>query len=66
MYLIVFGLNRAFALRAGKLLGLDSDIFFLYINELEALLTGDDQALQWLPIRKGNYEKHKQLPPLHQ
>lgn len=58
-----FRVNRAFALRAGELTGLGADVFFLYIHEVLELLRGNQEALQFIPIRKENYEKYKALPP---
>lgn len=55
---------RAFALRAGELTGTGNDIFFLYSDEVENLLTGDDSAVKHIPARRENYEKYKALPPL--
>lgn len=59
-----FRVNRAFALRAGELTGIGNDIFFLYINEVLDLLSGNDFAVNHIAVRKGNYEKYKSLPPL--
>ncbi len=58
-----FRVNRVFALRAGELSGLADDIFFLYINEVEAMLSGNHEAWKHMETRKENYEKYKQLPP---
>lgn len=59
-----FRVNRAFALKAGELTGIGNDIFFLYINEVLDLLSGNDLALNHIAVRKENYEKYKSLPPL--
>ncbi|MCI1578163.1 MAG: PEP-utilizing enzyme [Clostridium beijerinckii] len=59
-----FRVNRAFALKAGELTGIGNDIFFLYINEVLDLLSGNDFAVNHIAVRKGNYEKYKSLPPL--
>jgi len=39
------------------------DVFFLYINEIEDLLSGSDVAVKYIPVRKENYDKYKALPP---
>ncbi|AVK47884.1 phosphoenolpyruvate synthase [Clostridium sp. MF28] len=59
-----FRVNRAFALKTGELTGIGNDIFFLYINEVLDLLSGNDLALNHIAVRKENYEKYKSLPPL--
>ena len=59
----VFRLIRAFALRAGELTDIGDDVFFLYIDEVEKLLMGDDSSLKHISARKVNYEKFKTLPP---
>ncbi len=58
-----FRVTRVFALKAGELTGLGEDIFFLYINEVENLLSETDSAVKNIPARKENYEKYKALPP---
>ena len=59
----IFRVVRAFALRAGELMGLGDDVFFLYIDELENLLSGRVSKVMNIPIRKENYEKYKAMPP---
>lgn len=59
----VFRVIRAFALKAGKLTGIGNDIFFLYINEVEDLLSGTASKVEFIPARKENYEKYKAMPP---
>lgn len=59
----VFRVVRAFALKVGELTGLGTDVFFLYRDEILALLSGNDAALVHIPARKENYEKYKALPP---
>ncbi len=59
-----FGVIRAWALRAGELTDLGEDIFFLYLDELLALLSGeDDSAKVHIPARKETYDRYRQLPP---
>lgn len=59
-----FRVNRAFALKAGELTGLGDDIFFLYIDEVLALLSGKNLGIKYIPVRKENYNRYKALPPL--
>jgi pyruvate,water dikinase len=54
---------RAFALRAGELTGLGEDIFLLTIDQVLALLEGDDSVRRFLPARKETYERYRDLPP---
>jgi pyruvate,water dikinase len=54
---------RAFALRAGELSGIGEDIFFLTIDEVLALLAGDDSACRFIPLRKATYARYAALPP---
>lgn len=60
----VFRVNRAFALKAGNLTGIGEDVFFLYLDEVLNLLSGDKSALKHIPARRKTYEKYKALPPL--
>lgn len=53
---------RAFALKTGELTGIGDSVFFLYINEVENLLVGDNSSLKYVLARKENYEKYKALP----
>jgi phosphohistidine swiveling domain-containing protein len=59
----VFRLVRAFALKAGELTEIGNDIFFLYIDEVENLLSESSSAVMHIPARRENYEKYKALPP---
>lgn len=56
-------LVRLFALRAGALTGLGDNVFFLTLDELLALLLGDNTALQAIPARRARYLRYKALPP---
>lgn len=58
----VFRVVRAFALRAGELTAIGQDVFFLYRDEVTALLSGDEAALRHIPARKENYERYKSMP----
>ncbi|WP_073150997.1 PEP/pyruvate-binding domain-containing protein [Seinonella peptonophila] len=53
---------RAFALKAGELTGIGNDVFFLYIDEVEKLLSGGTPAVKYISVRKENYNKYKSLP----
>jgi len=55
-------LIRLFALRAAELAGLDDSIFFLTLDEMLNLLSGDQTALELIPARKETYQKYKSLP----
>jgi pyruvate,water dikinase len=59
--------ERAWALRAGALTGLDDDVFFLTIDEVLALLaageTGTVPATAYIPARKATHARYQELPP---
>ncbi|UCD42172.1 MAG: pyruvate, phosphate dikinase, partial [Chloroflexota bacterium] len=55
-------LIRLFALRAGELSGLGNDIFFLTLEEVMALLEGDDTAVADIPARVEIYDSYRTLP----
>ncbi|WP_312810837.1 PEP/pyruvate-binding domain-containing protein [Sedimentibacter sp.] len=59
----VFRVVRTFALKAGQLTGIGDDIFFLYIKEVEELLSGRAVNINYIPERKENFEKYKEMPP---
>lgn len=59
----VMGVIRAFALRAGELTGIGEDVFHLTIDELVAVLGGDESACRYLPARKETYARYRALPP---
>ena len=54
---------RAFALRAGELLGIGEDVFFLTIDEVLAGLAGQEAPLRLIPLRRETYERYRDLPP---
>jgi phosphohistidine swiveling domain-containing protein len=56
-------LVRTFALRAGELTGLGDDIFYLMLDEVLALLSGDQTALDRIPARRKACQRFKALPP---
>lgn len=55
-------LIRLFALRTAELAGLDDNIFFLTLDEMLNLLSGDQTALELIPARKEAYQQYKSLP----
>jgi phosphohistidine swiveling domain-containing protein len=55
--------ERAWAVRAGELTGLDDDIFMLTVDEVLDLLSGDDTATVHVDARKETYARYRQLPP---
>lgn len=55
--------TRAFALRAGEMLNVGEDIFFLTIDEVLAALGGDRSAIAHIPVRKETHRKYTELPP---
>jgi phosphohistidine swiveling domain-containing protein len=55
--------TRTLALRAGELTGIGQDVFFLTIDQVLALLAGDDSARRFLPARKETYARYCALPP---
>ncbi|WP_433440205.1 PEP/pyruvate-binding domain-containing protein [Nonomuraea sp. CA-141351] len=57
-----FWVLRAFAVRAGDLSGHGDDVFFLYLDELLALLRGDPSPLEKVPVRRATYEQYAALP----
>lgn len=58
-----FWVLRAFVLRAGELTGHGNDLFFLYLDELLAVLRGDATPLERVPVRRATYEMYAALPP---
>lgn len=53
---------RAFALRAGQMTGLEDGIFFLTIDEVLEVLSGDETVVQYIPARKETHRKYSALP----
>jgi pyruvate,water dikinase len=54
---------RAFALKAGEMLGIGEDVFFLTIDEALAALEGDVSACELIPTRKEIHARYRALPP---
>ena len=59
----LFGVFRAFAVRAGEITGLGDDIFFLSVDEVVRVLAGDDPACLQIAARKETYDRYRSLPP---
>jgi phosphohistidine swiveling domain-containing protein len=55
--------EREWALRAGELSGLGDDVFLLTIDEVLALLAGNDAATEHVVARKETYARYRELPP---
>ena len=58
----IFCVIREFLLKAGELAQLNDDIFMLYIDEVKALLSGDDSCIGKISVRRKNYEKQMSMP----
>jgi phosphohistidine swiveling domain-containing protein len=59
----IYGTVRAWAIRAGELTGMGNGVFFLYLDELLALLSGDDVATQYISTRQETHSRYEALPP---
>jgi phosphohistidine swiveling domain-containing protein len=59
----VAGVVRAFALRAGELTGLGDGIFFLTLDEMLEVLSGDEVPVAKIPARQETYARYSALPP---
>jgi len=55
---------RRFALRAGELLGIGEDVFYLTVAELLAALDGQRETLELLGLRREASRRYRELPPL--
>jgi len=53
---------RTFALRAGQLLGIGEDIFYLTLDELLEALMGNEEALKFISFRKEMDQRYRALP----
>jgi pyruvate,water dikinase len=58
------GLIRVWFLRTGELGGLGDGVFFLTVDEVTDLLSGDASSVVHIPARRELYEKYRALPPL--
>jgi len=57
------GIQRGYAVRVGEVTGLGQDAFFLGVDEILDLLSGQDSASQYIPARKETYQRYCELPP---
>ncbi len=55
---------RIFFLQAGELNRLGDDVFFLTVDELVTVMSGDTAPTENIPARRQAYEKYRALPPL--
>jgi pyruvate,water dikinase len=55
---------RVWFLRAGELAGLNDGVFFLAVDEVIGVLSGDTSSVAHIPARREAYEKYKALPNL--
>jgi len=55
--------TRPFLLQVGKVTGIGDDIFFLTVDEMTALLAGDQASLSAIPARRAMYRRTRALPP---
>jgi phosphohistidine swiveling domain-containing protein len=53
---------RLFALRASELTDLGDDVFFLTMDDLLHVLSGDENSVGSIPARKETYDRYKTLP----
>jgi phosphohistidine swiveling domain-containing protein len=60
----IVGVIRAFFLRAGELAGLGDGVFFLTVDEVVDVLSGDSSSVTHIPAQRQAYEEYKALPPL--
>jgi phosphohistidine swiveling domain-containing protein len=58
----VVGVIRDIFLRAGELTGLDDQVFYLTIDELAQVLSGDESATVHLPARQEIHARYSALP----
>ena len=58
------GVIRALFLRAGELAKVGDGVFFLSIDEVLDLLSGNRLSVAQIPARRDAYEKYRALPPL--
>ncbi|MCC7451574.1 MAG: hypothetical protein IT324_29475 [Anaerolineae bacterium] len=57
------GIVRQFLLKAGSVIGIGEDIFFLSVDEMTALLAGDKSCLSAIPARRAMHQRYCALPP---
>ncbi|UYP44795.1 hypothetical protein NEF87_001080 [Candidatus Lokiarchaeum ossiferum] len=54
---------RKFALKVGEITGLGEDLFYLTIDEMLEILSGNESSLQYIPARKKTHAKYNALHP---
>lgn len=59
----VFWVLRTFVRCAGALTGQGEDLFFLSIDEILAVLRGDNTSLAYIPARRATHARYFALPP---
>ncbi len=59
----IFCVLRQYLLSAGRVTGLDEDIFMLYQDEVLSLLEGHEEMKAKIPLRRENYRKNMENPP---
>ncbi|MBC6449824.1 PEP/pyruvate-binding domain-containing protein [Actinokineospora xionganensis] len=57
-----FWVLRAFVLRAGELTGRGDDLFFLPVDDIVAVLDGDESRLARVPAARAAYDRYGALP----
>ncbi len=58
------GVARAFALRAGELLGIGDGVFYLTLTELLDALAGDHSSFALIDRRRAVHRRYRELPAL--
>lgn len=58
-----FWVLRSFIQRASALTGQGEDLFFLSIDEIMAVLRGDNASLAYIPARRATHARYSALPP---
>ena len=55
-------LVRLFSIRAGELLGIGEDVFYLFLSEVFVALNGDERSLARIADRKATHQRNLELP----
>ncbi len=55
-------LVRVFAQRVGELTGVEDDVFFLTLDEMLAVVSGDESTVAAIPAQRETYARYKALP----
>jgi pyruvate,water dikinase len=56
-------LVRRYVLRCGEVTGLGDSVFFLSLDEIAAVLSGDTASTTLIPARRTAYDRYASLPP---